>query len=695
MTDPSLARALLNPRSIALVGASADPAKTSARPQRYLQKHGYAGRLLPINPGRDEIFGLPSYASLGDAPGPIDHAFIMLNGDAAVSAVEDCARLGIPCATLLAGGFAEAGGDGQMRQDALLATARAGGVRLLGPNSIGLINIADRVTLSANAMLELPELTAGRLGVISQSGSLIGALLSHGAARGIGFSALVSVGNEADLGVGEIGEMLVDDANTDAILLFLETLRSREAVVAMARRADAADKPVIAYKLGRSEVGQALAQSHTGAIAGSDATFDAFVRQHGIARVQTFEALIEAAPLFIGRPPPAGRRVTVATTTGGGAAMVIDNLGALGIEVLPASEAVRTRLADAGVPHDGGRLVDLTLAGAKPEIVSGVIGDLMAMPDCDAVVMVVGSSAQFRPELAVAPLAQWAASPKPLAVYLAPNAAESLRQLVGEGIAAFRTPESCADGLAAFLNRHPATETATVDAIAVTAAKRRLDATAPDALDESAAMAVFAALGIPTAATERVADAEAAVDAAARIGYPVAVKVAAAGIAHKTEAGGVALNIGDAEALAAACRQILENAPAAAPDAGLTIQKMARGQAEVLLGYRNDPLVGPTVTLGAGGVLAEIYADAATRLAPVSRADARTMIEEVRGLAPIRGYRGLPPGDCNALADAIVALSALAQIDDIAEAEINPLIVNAAGDGVVAVDGLIVRRATA
>ena len=453
--------------------------------------------------------------------------------------------------------------------------------------------------------------------------------------------------------------MLVDDPNTDAILLFLETLRSREAVAAMARRADAAGKPVIAYKLGRSEVGQALAQSHTGAIAGSDATFDAFVRQHGIARVQTFEALIETAPLFIGRQPPAGR------------------------------------LAAAGVPHDGGRRVDLTLAGAKPEIVSGVIGDLMAMPDCDAVVMVVGSSAQFRPELAVAPLAQWAASPKPLAVYLAPNAAESLQRLVSDGIAAFRTPESCADGLAAFLDRRPPGETATVDTSAIASAKQRLDATAPDALDEAAAMTVFAALGIATAATERVADAEAAIKAAARIGYPVAVKVAAASIAHKTEAGGVVLDIGDAEALAAACRKILEKARTTAPDAGLTIQKMARGRAEVLLGYRRDPLVGPTVTLGAGGVLAEIYADAATRLAPVSRTEARAMIEAVRGLAPIRGYRGLPPGDCEALADAIVALSALAEIDDIAEAEINPLIVNAAVDGVVAVDGLIVRRGKA
>ena len=694
MGDIKLVEALFRPRKIALVGASANRGKTTSRAQRYLQKHGFDGEIYPINPNREEIFGLTTYPSLSDAPQQIDHAFIMLGQESAFEAVHECVALGIPCATLLSGGFAESGTVGLMRQLELLKIAHAGGLRILGPNSIGMINVTNNTTLSANAMLDLPNLTAGNLSVISQSGSLIGALLSHGVAHGTGYSKLISVGNEADLGVGEIADMLVDDPETDAIILFLETVRDQGAVAVMARRAFAAGKPVVVYKLGRSDIGQELAISHTGAIAGSDRAFDAFVQHHGLARVRNFEALIEVPELFKGRIPPKSNRICIASTTGGGGAMVVDCLGEMGIGVASPGAAVAARLATAGVPYDGSKLVDLTIAGANGEIVNGVIGDLMDNPDCDVVVMVVGSSARFYPELAVEPLAKWAKGPKPLAVYLAPDAPESLRLLGRAGIAVFRTPEACAEGIRAFLNWQEPRSVIKTEAEANAHASTLIDQAPGDVLGEAAALSVFECLGLPVPGGVVVADETGAVNAAEGLSYPVALKILSDDISHKTEAGGVSLNLSTARDVRQASQEILRQVAEKYPEAvvkGLLVQCMETGIAEALLGYKRDPMVGPIVVLGRGGVLTEIFRDSVIRLAPTSSDQAREMVNEVRGLAPIRGYRGLPKGDIDALVDAIVNMSAFAHIDSVKEAEINPMLVRENGHGVVAVDGLILR----
>lgn len=676
------------------MGASADCAKTTSRAQRYLVRHGYDGAIYPINPNRDEILGLTSYSSLSDAPLPIDHAFIMVGYEAAFQAVQDCAGLGIPCATILAGGFAESGPAGLARQAELLKIARDGGLRVLGPNSMGMINVPDNTTLSANAMLDLPDLAAGSLSVVSQSGSLIGALLSHGAAHGIGFSKLISVGNEADLGVGEIADMLVDDPQTDTIILFLETVRDHQALAAMARNAFAAGKRVITFKLGRSDIGQELAVSHTGAIAGSDQAFDAYVRHHGLARVRNFEALIEAPSMFRGRVPTKGNRICIASTTGGGGAMVVDCLGEMGIEIAAPGAAVAQRLALAGVPYNGSKLVDLTIAGANAEIVDGVIGDLMENPDCDVVVMVVGSSARFHPGLAVEPLTKWANGPKPLAVYLAPDAQDSLRLLGRAGIAAFRTPEACAEGIQAFLNWHEPGLDHKPNTDAVANAQALIVQPPGDILGEASALNVFASLGLSVPGGTTVADETGVVQAAEELSYPVALKILSNDIAHKTEAGGVRLNLCTAQEVMQVAQDILRNVAEKHPNAaieGLLVQRMETGIAEALLGYKLDPMVGPIVVLGSGGVLTEIFRDSAIRLAPVTHDQARAMVYEVRGLAPIRGYRGLPEGDVDALVDAIVNMSALALIDIVQEAEINPVLIRKKGSGVIAVDGLIVR----
>ncbi len=673
----ALFRALFAPRGIALYGASGDPSKNTARPQRYLRKHGYRGLIAPINRTRSEVLGETAYPNLARAPGEIDQAFIMVPSEDVPAACEECFARRVPVVTIFTDGFGEAGAAGRKIQSQLVADARAAGVRLLGPNSIGLVSTAPATALTVNASLELEHLPVGPLAVISQSGSLIGALLSRGAARGIGFSRLVSVGNEADLSVGELLDLLVDDNQTKAILLFLESLRDAARIARAARRAFKAGKPVIAYKLGRSSAGEALARTHTGAIAGDDRAIDTFLRDCGVLRVRNFEALIETAYLAMGRQPPQRSRVAMMTTTGGGAAIVADPLGAAGVELVTPTVALAEKIRALGVRLGDSPLIDLTLAGTRASVYGPVLEALLASDHCDAVVAAVGSSAQFHPQLAIEPIlaARRAHPTKALAVFIAPEAQDSLALLAKAGIAAFRTPESCADALATFLAwRAP-----------------RIPPRAEPVLALQPAEALFAALGIPQTPMQRLRSPDDPVTCQ----FPVAIKVASPDIEHKTEVGGVELGLRDAHEAAAAAKRILERVRTARPRArihGVIASSMQSGLAEAILGYRNDAQVGPLVLVGAGGVLAEIYRDATLRLAPVSLEDARAMIDEVRGFAPLAGYRNAPRGDLEALAQAIVAFSRLATLPDVLEAEINPLIVKAQGEGVVGVDALLVLR---
>jgi acyl-CoA synthetase (NDP forming) len=545
---PSLAEALFEPRAVALIGVSDDAGKTAGRPLRFLRKHGYAGPVYPINPNRSAVQGERAYASLREAPGPVDHAYILVNTPAVEAAVSACAEAGVTVATILASGFAEAGEAGRERQRRILEIARARGLRLVGPNSLGVVSTRAALALTANAAFAAESLPRGRLTVLSQSGSLIGTLLSRGAVRGIGFGKLISVGNEADLSVGEIGAALADDPDSDAFLLFLETIRAREEMIRFAALARRAGKPVIAYKLGRSEIGQALAVSHTGAMVGSDAAVDAFLRHHGIMRVDHLETLLEMAPLVIGRRPPAGsRRVGAIATTGGGAAMVVDRLGVLGVSVAPASGETLAKLRAVNVPAEAGPIVDLTLAGTRYEVMRPALDILMAAPEFALVLATVGSSAQFQPELAVKPIVDCAREKKPLAVFLTPQADETLRLLAEHGIAAFRTPEACADAIAAYLawQDPPAAHGAKAETLAQAGAF--LQAAQSEVLDERQSLAIFQALGVPVVSS-LVIDPSAPLPALP-FAFPVAAKVLSPDITHKTDAGAVALEIATASEL--------------------------------------------------------------------------------------------------------------------------------------------------
>ncbi|HEV3009380.1 MAG TPA: acetate--CoA ligase family protein [Burkholderiales bacterium] len=640
----SLAQALFSPRAVALVGASGDAGKTTARPQRYLKKHRYAGKVFPVNPTRKEIFGEKAYARVGEVPHAVDHAYILIED--VEEALEECGKRGVAVASIFSGGFADAGNTGFDRQTRLVARARELGVRLLGPNSMGVIDVPGRLALSVNAVLEMDALPSGTTSIVSQSGTMLGTLLSRGAARGLGFAKLVSVGNEADVGVGELVELLAADPGTRVILLFLETVRDAQRLASAVRAAHTAGKPVVAYKLGRSALGEAAALSHTGALAGTDAALDAYFRDCGIVRVDMLETLLEIPPLLAGRQPlglDRPGRVTVVTTTGGGAASVVDRLGMLGVEL-------------------AAPVMDLTMAATGQGYGDALVK--AAQTDCDAVLACVGSSAQFHPELAVDPIVK-SSRKKPVVTFFTPQADRSLALAASEGIPAFRTPEACADALAAFLSwqapRKPPALAAPVD------------------LPENP-FDLLTALGIPVAQWAIAA----APDFAHPVAYPVAVKVLEV---HKTERGGVVLGVRDHHEFVKKAHDLRQNP--------LLVQKMQSGLAEALVGYRDDPVVGPVVLVGAGGVLTEVYRDYVLRMAPVSEAEAGEMVEQVKGFAAIRGYRNLPRGDVKALARAVSALSRLALVKGrpVREAEINPLIVKA--DGVVAVDALVALKEAA
>lgn len=691
MSNQKLYQAVFDPRSIALIGASSDEKKNTSRPQRYLKRHGYQGTLIPVNPARTEIFGDKAYPDVTSIPGEVDHAFVMVPAKTVPEAVRQCVAKKIPVVTVYSDGFAETGAEGRIKQLELNDIIRGSSTRLVGPNCIGLMSTQTHLALSVNAVLEKLDITPGGLAIVSQSGSMMGGLMSRGLGRGVGFSKLISVGNEADLGVGELAGLLVDDPHTDAILLFMETIRDAPHLADAARRAYAVNKPVIVYKLGRSEVGQDLAASHTGAMAGTDEAVDAFFKAHAMLRVDTLEALFELPALVKGRKPNKKHRVAAMTTTGGGAACVVDRIGTYGVDVVGPTDALVAALAQKNITINKSRITDLTLAGAKKEIYGGVLNALLASDHCDLVLAVAGSSAQFQPQIAVEPLVEADCGDKALAVFLAPHAEASLKLLASAGVAGFRTPESCADSIRAWKQWMPPLAIPAPDAKRTSAADALLKASPGKQLNEQQACGVFGALGVPQAQTAVMADANAQVD----IGFPVVAKILSPDIAHKTDAGGVVLNIADAAALKQAAADIFTRVKAKHPQAklnGILVQRMERGLAEVIVGYKRDPQVGPLVVIGVGGVLAEIYKDFAMRLAPVTPQTALQMIEEVKGLAVIRGYRGMTKGDCAALAQSVAAFSQLAAFDDIAEAEINPLIVRKEGEGVVAVDGLIVRQ---
>ncbi|QKV52220.1 acetate--CoA ligase family protein [Comamonas antarctica] len=685
---PEVCQALLYPRSIALVGASDDAKKTGGRPQLFLRRSGYAGKVYPINPRRAEVQGEPAWPSLAALPEVPEHVFVLSPTDTVVDTVRECARLGVKLVTILASGFSESGAEGVERERQLQAIARDSGIRILGPSSLGVVNPRNGLVLTANAAFAEPDMPQGKVFVASHSGSMIGALVSRGKARGVGFAGLVSVGSEVDLSVGEICAATLDDPAIQGYILFLESLRHGDQLQAFAREAARRGKPVIAYKLGRSSAAAEMAATHTGALAGEDDIADAFLKDLGVARVEMLETLFEVFPLAQKIPArqSKARRVAVVTTTGGGAAMVVDQLGVRGITVQVPSEATIARLQAAQIPGSAGRVLDLTLAGTKYEVMMKALEILLDAAEFDMVIAVVGSSARFNPDLAVKPILDSAGHAKPLVTMLVPDAPQALAQLTQAGIPCFRTPESCADAIAAvFARREPG----------VPATAHMPAAGATRALSEAQAYELLDALQVPHAPAA-VFELQTQQPGALPFAFPVVAKVCSEHIPHKTEVGGVVLGIQNAQELATAFSTLRSNLAQRAPGvpcSQVLVQPMRKGLTEVLVGYRIDPDAGPIIMLAAGGIWAEVLRDRSIRLAPVGLETARDMVAEVKMLQTVAGLRGKARGDLEALAQAIVNLSQLALRPDlgVAEAEVNPLMVLPEGEGVLAVDALVLK----
>lgn len=692
LSGAKLAQHLLNPRSIALVGASNDPGKTTGRPLRFLRQSGFAGRIYPVNQRHAQVQGEAAWPTLSDLPEVPDQVFVLTPTETVIDTVNECARLGIKLVTVLASGFSESGSIGVEREYELRSIVRQSGIRLVGPSSLGVINPRNRLVLTANAAFAEPDMPCGRLFVASHSGSMIGALVSRGRARGVGFAGLVSVGNEVDLSIGEICAATLDDEGIDGYALFLESLNHGRALRSFAIEAARRGKPVVAYKLGRSAAAAEMAVTHTGALAGEDDVADAFFKECGIARVGILEALLEGQPLAFRMPlksdKPAPRRVGIVTTTGGGAAMVVDQLGIRGVEVEPASARTVARLLASGIHVVPGRVTDLTLAGTRYDVMKNTLEIMLAAPEFDLVLAVVGSSARFQPELAVKPIIDSVNDSKPLAAMIVPDAPDAIAQLTAAQVPCFRTPEACADVIAALFGRR--------SPLGLTQRVNELGDTQARALSEAQAYTLLDALGVPHAPciTTPISGAG---PRALPFNYPVAVKVCSANISHKTEVGGVVLHVATSSELQAALATLRSNllqfAPGVAVDEAL-IQSMSQGLAEVLIGYKVDPQAGPIMLLAAGGIWAEVARDRSIRLAPISVDTALEMIAEVRALRTLTGLRGKQRGDLHALARAMSALSQLAvqPQHQVQEAEINPMMVMPEGQGVQAVDVLVLQR---
>ena len=618
---------------------------------------------------------------------------MLIGGAKVVDAVRQLAAIGTLAAIVLASGFGESSPEGCARQEELKRAA--GSMRLLGPNTIGLVNISERIVLSASNALVTDEIVAGNIALVSQSGGILGSLLSRAQAAGIGFSKLVATGNECDLEVADFIDYLVGDPATKVIALYLEGLRKPKAFQAAVMRAHAASKPVVAYKVGRSESGARSAMSHTGALAGADTAYDALFRQFGVIRAERYSDLLDI-PLMLSRGRALkGQRLAIITSTGGSASLLADAAGTAGLETPPPDEATAAKLK--ALKIEGATLdrnpIDVTLAGVKSDTFRTILGLITASQTYDAVAVVLGSSALREPETVGAPLRECAATnDKPVVGFVSPDAPQLVRTLNLAGVPTFAAPESCAAALAALRRASEAARFGGPGEVpGVVLCDNMSELLRPGALNEADSKRLFARFGIPVTREIVVKTPVEAGAAANTFAGNVVVKVLSRDVLHKSEAGGVAVDVAP-EDVERVCAQIAERFFAATrhkPE-GFLVQELVSGGVELILGFHHDAQLGPVILLGMGGIGAELYNDTTLRLAPVSRRDANAMIEELKTSALLKGFRGRPIADIEALVDAIVAFSNMlgAIGGELQEAEINPLFVLPRGCGVIAADGV-------
>ncbi len=690
----SIAR-LMQPSSVAVIGASADSRKTTGRPITYLIKHGYAGKVYPVNPKAERIGDLPCYASIADLPEAPDVAIVLLGAARAHEAVRELAERGTAAAIVLASGFGETGEEGASRQSALMQAK--GQMRILGPNTIGLVNLTDRIILSASAALEMSGFEAGSVALVSQSGGILGSILSRGAARGISFSKLISTSNEVDLELSDFVEYLANDPATQVIALYIETIRQPERFRRAVEVARTAGKSVVAYKVGRSEAGARAAISHTGAMAGSDRMYDAFFKQIGVIRAEQFNDLLDICSALTTTRVLKGQRIAVLTSTGGAGTLVADSLGVAGFETPPPDAMTAKILRDLQKGDEAAldrNPIDVTLAGLDPVLLRGIIRAVLASPLYDALVVVVGSSSLAMPDLVADAIRDCLGdSEKPILTYVSPHAPNVVKVLEGRGIPAFLNPESCAVAFKAMemVSRSLPTFTTLLKTQDPPTLKGR-----EGALNEFEASQLFSRYGIHCAQTHVVQSAQEAVAAALKLAGPVVLKVLSSEILHKSEVGGVRLGL-NVESLPTAFVQMVKDVrthTGLAPKFFI-VQPMLRAPAELIVGMHKDPL-GTALMVGMGGMTAELMNDSVLCLMPpgkvISEEQALSLLKQLKSWPLLDGYRGKPKLDIDAVVQAMIGFSTMiASLGDrLLEAEMNPLLVMEAGQSAIAADAVVI-----
>ena len=683
--------ALFRPRSIAIVGASESGGAGWPRAiYQNLEHAGFPAALYLVNPNRTELWGRPVYPNLSAISAPVDLALVIVPAEASAAVLADAAAHKVKCALLYAARFGEGGDDaGAARAREVAALCARTGLRVSGPNCMGSLSLRERLLFyPAPRVRGLP---AGPLGVVFQSGGTFQYWLQQAATRGLGFSYAVSSGNEIDLDLADYVNFLVEDDATRAIACMVEGVRRPDAFMAAARRALAAGKPILVVKIGRSEQGRASTQSHTGALAGDDAVFDAMCARYGVIRCATLDDLIDTALAFMPGRLPNGNRVAMAGVSGGAKGLFLDYATEAGLtfaKLSPETLSAVGALIDPGVKPDNPLDTGASVAN-RPEVFGKVCRAMADDPAVDIIAM--QGQLPLAPDEPAnpAPFVHVAGAGKPVLAY------GRLAQNVTDVGRAFQTQTGVP-----FLQGLPETARALRALIDYAQRTRRgiavLPAPAgkPENLAGDALDATLAAYALPPPRSVRVSKLEECGRAAAHIGFPVALKIVSPDALHKTEIGGVALNLASAAAVTAEAARMIERLRAASPSAridGFLIQEMVSG-VELLAGVREDPQYGPVMVVGLGGVLVEALGDVALRLLPVDAAEARDMLDSLRARAVLAEFRGRPARDIGAICRAIAGLSRF-YLDHrtwLTDLEINPLV--ALADGVRAVDVRMVER---
>ncbi|HEY6869250.1 MAG TPA: acetate--CoA ligase family protein [Novosphingobium sp.] len=685
---------LLHPRSVAMIGASGDVTRIGGRAMRHLREVGFGGEIYPINPGRDEVQGLRAWRTVEDVPGRVECAVLALPTDAVLPAIEACARKGVGAAVVFSAGFAEMGDAGVRLQARMMEVARGAGMRVLGPNCLGMYNLHANTFLSFSGIFDDVKGTRGRLGLVSQSGGYAGEVVKSAQEVGLDFGVWITTGNEADIGLGEAMHYMAESDDVDVVVGYIEGVRDRQSFFDALAAAHARRKPVVVLKVGRTAQGARAAASHTASLAGSDGVYDAVFERYGVYRARTTEEMLDVAYAASRGRFAAGRRLAILTNSGGIGVQAADFAADEGLDVSTTPEPVQARLMEIspnGAPFNP---IDLTGQVANdPPMYARAIDAVLESGAFDSAYINVGLIAglPFIRQPLLDSLADTARRfPRvPLAASVTASP-ETLAEYAAAGYLCYREPARAIKALAA-LSTFPAAWNRPLPDPAALAEVPRI--AAGSTFSEAAAKALLAGIGIPSPAEHLVQDAPGAAEAARAIGCNVAIKVVSPDILHKTEIGGVALDVAPEDA-GAAVAAMIARVTAAAPQArieGYLVSPMITGGTECLVGVHTDPLLGPVIMFGLGGVTVELMKDVTTRLAPVSEAEALEMVRTIKGFPLLDGFRGRAPADVAALARAISQLSRLAaaNADTVRTIEINPLLVRDAGEGVLALDAVI------